>query len=53
MVDGEGLGHPHDHDLALDAVGQFEEPRFLDLELSHCRPAHFQKPLALLGGERG
>lgn len=48
VVDGEVLDA-----LAVDALCEFYEPRFLDLELSHCCFIDLQKPLALLGYSGG
>jgi hypothetical protein len=50
LVDG-GVPKAHD-ELAVDAAYEFHEPRFLDLELSHCCFTDLQKPLALLGHGR-
>ena len=47
VVDGE-VPEAHD-EVAVDAGCEFDEPRFLDLELSHCCFIDLQKPLALLG----
>ncbi|XP_073388334.1 uncharacterized protein [Physcomitrium patens] len=50
VVDGE-VFDPYD-ELALDAVFEVDEPRFLDLELSHCCFIDLQESLDLLGWTR-